>query len=637
MDRYILVASSFPDFRDFLAQSAALALPEALVVPAESYEQLVQHLPTLPPGSVIVTDVVWDEANYGDAIIALATAYPSFTWGIASPVDLYGIVTLYYPMPMLSQPQDAEIIISLIRFLAEDLRTLSISGFTLLEFAGQSRLGRCYLGHQPAIHRDVMITLGYPDPSPEEISYFLETASAQARLSHPSIYSIYESGEENGRSFVAQEPVLVPTLFALQTKKIVLPARMIARLLHTMVSVLGYLKQSGLPHHPIGPHDVTFAQNGVVKVINVGCTESLDQLPESEEMARFANILLPFVPSQFSDFDPELLGLLAAMQRGQTNLEQVREVSASIDLKLAPVKEVPKRKQTIEAEKAVLYARKKFWILTGVGTVLFAIFSIFLVLKIIYFFFPVPGKPFKNQLEIPAGKVLVGKKEIEVPRFFMDEYETTVGQYEKFLKENEGKDIKALLPPGSNLTLKDLLPLEWDKVMGSIKSRKSYLGTTFTKDCPVLNVTFDGAYAYAKWRGKRLPTELEWLRAASGDEQLPYPWGKDPEIKYANTGSDVNPVQGTAAGSIDGFRGPSPVDDILRDVSPFRVGNMAGNVSEWVVGSPEIGPIKADNQVFKGGNFDQPKLILNQQRFFVPARNTLNFLGFRCASDQKVN
>lgn len=637
MDRYILVASSFPDFREFLAQAAAVALPRAVVVPVESYDQLVQSLPSVPPGSVVVTDIVWDESDYGNEIIALASAYPRFAWGVASPVDLYGIVSLYYPMPMLSQPQEAETIVSLIRFLAEDLRSLSISGFTLVEFAGQSRLGRCYLGHQPAIHRDVMVTLGSPDPSPEEKGYFLETASAMARLSHPSIYSIYESGEENGRSFMAQEPVVVPTLFALQTQKVIFDARLIARLLHTMSSVLQYLKQSGLPHHPIGIHDITLAPNGVVKVINVGCTEPPEATPENEEMARFANILIPFVPQNVPNFDPDLLGLLAAMQRGQTGLAQVSSASASIELKLAPVKEVPKRKQTIEAEKAVLDARKKFWIFTGVGTVLFAFLAIFFVIKILDFFFPAPGTDFRDQREIPAGKILYNKKEIDVPRFFIDEYEVSIGQYEKFLKEIDDAKLKTLLPPGVSMTTKDLVPENWASVMNSIKLKKTYLGASFTKDFPVSSVNFASAYAYAKWRGKRLPTEIEWIRAASGNENFPYPWGKEPELRNANTGSDINPTQSVAAGSIDGYRGPAPVNAVSRDMSPFKVQNMAGNVSEWVDGSTELGSYKEDSEIVKGGNFDQAKLFLNQARIVLPARTKINGLGFRCASNEKVN
>jgi len=639
VDRYILVASSFPDFREFLAQAASTALPRAIVIPIESYDQLTQTLPTTPEGSVVVTDIVWDEMDYGNAVITLASAYPRFAWGVASPVDLYGIVSLYYPIPMLSQPQEAETIVNLIRFLAEDLRSLYISGFTLVDFAGQSRLGRCYKGHQPAIHRDVMVTIGSPDPSPEEKGYFLETASAMARISHPSVYSIYESGEENGRSFVAQEPVLAPTLFALQNQRVVFDARLIARLLHTMSGVLQYLKMSGLNYHPIGIHDITLAPNGVVKVINVGCAERLDPVADQEEMIRFANMVIPFIPPNVPNFDPQLLGLLSAMQQGQVDVAQVVGASAAIELKLAPVKEVPKRQQAIEAEKAVKYAKKRFWILTAASTVVFALFAIFFVVRILDFFFPAPGTDFRGQREIPAGKVEIGKKEIDVPKFYMDEYEVTIGQYEKFLKEIKGKDLSKWAPPGTKLEEKDLIPHDWDKVINCIKRKQSYLGANLTKDYPVTGVDFVSAYTYAKWRGKRLPTEAEWIRAAAGNDNFPYPWGKEAELRNANTGVDINPnpATGASAGAVDGYRGPAPVNEMGRDMSPFRVQNMGGNVSEWVVGSPEIAAIKDENQIVKGGNFNQGNLIINQVRFPVAKSFNTVWLGFRCASDGRVD
>ena len=58
---------------------------------------------------------------------------------------------------------------------------------------------------------------------------------------------------------------------------------------------------------------------------------------------------------------------------------------------------------------------------------------------------------------------------------------------------------------------------------------------------PIMMVTWWDAYAYAKWKGRELPTELEWERAARGTRGLAFPWGEEPDAKQANTNSDYDP------------------------------------------------------------------------------------------------
>jgi len=199
-------------------------------------------------------------------------------------------------------------------------------------------------------------------------------------------------------------------------------------------------------------------------------------------------------------------------------------------------------------------------------------------------------------------------REVRLPSYAIDLTPVTNAQYAEFLKQTgyQPRDRTNFLKHWTN-----------GKVPPGLENH------------PVVYVDLEDARAYARWAGKRLPTEDQWQYAAQGDDGRAYPWGNEWQADHCNDGR----TGGTTA-----------VTAFPQGRSPFGCYDMCGNTWEWTESERSDGRTRFC--LLKGGSYyrakgsdwyadggPQPCDFAAKFLLMSPGLDRCSTIGFRCAVD----
>ncbi len=230
-------------------------------------------------------------------------------------------------------------------------------------------------------------------------------------------------------------------------------------------------------------------------------------------------------------------------------------------------------------------------------------------------------------LSLAISSAAMASEMVEIDGFKIDKYEVTNAEYQKFLDwvtDNGDASVRHSSQPEN----KDHTPRYWKSFVPKVLKNNGmaklqhFDDETFKQpNQPVVGVDWYSAYAYAKWAGKRLPTEAEWELAAAGPDKNIWPWGNEFAFDKVNSGGYEH------KGERDGHIYLADVNSYPEGVSHYGIFNMAGNAWELV-------DMADGNAVIRGGGSSSyPSGVSTQSRkVYEPTFKSFN-IGFRCAKD----
>jgi CheY-like chemotaxis protein len=577
---------------------------------------------------VLVTEVVLPGGSFGfDLYEALRARFPELRVAYTTRYDLTGYednLQGQQPLPITAKEAD------FIRHVETARKSAAIADgpvlepgatlgqYQILQFLYAESETETYHALQYTVQRPVALVLLKPHLRQDQktADRFRDRQRAKAALTHPRVAPLYESGETAGLLYYTREMPPGQSLDIVAAAGSPLTERVMAEIIYRTSHAISLAVERGYSYRPLALRDVFVDAEMQASIVNVFRPGEEEQRDHKAEVQSFLLMLLPLTGqgkargllSDLAGRDLDWVGLAEALDEIRSDMSERSLIHRA------------------EQENIALAPSSRMKWLLGVGGT-----ACLLAVAILG---GITGENLAEQDVLAAEMVEIAGSTERLP-YAIGKYEVTIGQYAEFLEAAARTDPRPWQHRSQPPSKKTHKPPQWDEAYAAAKSGGMFDNEPISLNHPVTRVDFWDAWAYAQWKGERLPTSDEWEFAARGSENFLYPWGNEPRSTDANLGDDRKEVDG---GVLDGYNSTSPVDEPATDTSPFGVVGLLGNVQEWT-GTFERHPELPDVRVpiVRGGHYgikSNPRLLTD--RIFPDSpSDTALARGFRTASDGK--
>lgn len=499
-----------------------------------------------------------------------------------------------------------------------------LGDYELVRFIVDDETTETHEALQLSIDRPVALVLLKPEFTAQKhtVRAFRSLVRARAKVSHPNIAPVYEGYEEAGAIFYTRELIEGSNLPQLYEKGKRLDDQSLISMVKTIAAAQTYLEANGISHDPIKTRHIYLGEDGKTRIANTATSEPSDQKSVANLIAYLGTKLQTFVDPEQSVIANRLLVEMRNPEIAWT-WPSLQEVVTRCDDEIAQT-------TSYEPEKPIQKRSKKSFLVAG-------IISLVALLSIILFFALNQTKESEKRILNQMTKITGGEFEYQkgekltLPTFWIDTYEVSIAHYQEFITATEGTGSSKYDHPEQPEEKKTHKPVNWEEYYNAASQNIRYEGRLVDLNCPVVFIDWWDAFAYAKWKGRRLPTEQEWEKAGRGKKGNLYPWGNTPDLERFQS-------------SRKNYSAWRPVDSVSGDRSAEGVSCLAGNVSEWTasfIDHPEI--FGEEIPVIRGGSFlnevkGMPDLTV-RQRLNDPGETAevgfkgRDWIGFRTVSD----
>lgn len=494
--------------------------------------------------------------------------------------------------------------------------------YELVEFLGGAA-SPVYRGRNTATGGAVVVKILDRESTAENKARFLDQARAAAHLRHENIASVVDYGEEEGRPFLVA--AYVEGSLGDASGLTLLPSLRVAA---QVAAALQYMHQRGVVHGAVNPESVRLDASGNVKLVLFGVTTPDgiwgDQAEESGGDIHAWGLLASGLLGGLDGVPPEIRALVlrAASEDVAQRPQNFGVIRGTLEgfLSKAPG-ETPAEPRPVRQPRPA--GRPLFHLSVMVYG---AVIVTTLATLGAWFWFVRPSLSGKaaapsaiesyakamaeGMIDVPAGTFLSGadKHPVMLNEFLIDATEVTAGDF------------------------CDLMPCE---------------KPPSDRDLPMVNITIAQARLYAMRVGKRLPTPLEWERAARGPNGNLYPWGNAQDPTLANVANNPS-FGGRGLVNVKSFQAYKDGKAV-----PDGAYQMVGNAREFVEGRVMIdeqavarfakmgllkpAPTASEPWVsVRGGSYEQPLTPdIVYDSFAIPERFSAPDIGFRCVRDPR--